>query len=450
MNRKNIIWLLTALLGIACDGYLDGVAPEHELTAEKVLVNDDAAEAYTLSIYTSLVSMDRNLATSVPLYIDEMQPTPTSGSNAQEFYSSALSPDNNTVQSLWENLYGTIYKCNDAIELLDRADALTPRIKNQCLGEARFIRAYAYLLLVSLFGDVPLVTRPDVAYSASAGRTLTKTVLAAVIDDLILAKELMGTDYVAAARIRPNRLAAAALLARAYLYSGNHVEAESEASEVLQSPLYRLEPLDSVFLMDSRETIFQAWNVNGYQLGSSFAPGTGLPQYVAAEGLIAAFDLRDLRREKWFGVTEADGQTYHYLYKYRKTTAGPSTDEYTVGLRLAEQYLIRAEARLRQNQPDEAIADIDSIRFRAGLPSVAESYPNAGSEELLVELLNERYRELFSEWNHRFADLKRFDMINEVMGAKKSTWTKASQLFPIPATERRININLEQNDGYDN
>ena len=114
-------------------------------------------------------------------------------------------------------------------------------------------------------------------------------------------------------------------------------------------------------------------------------------------------------------------------------------------LRLAEQYLIRAEARARQGNIPGAQQDLNSIRNRAGLPNTTTSGPT----EILEAIMEERQRELFTEGGHRWLDLKRTGRTTEVLAPLKPLWDPTDVLWPIPEDEIFNNSNLlPQNPGY--
>ena len=117
-------------------------------------------------------------------------------------------------------------------------------------------------------------------------------------------------------------------------------------------------------------------------------------------------------------------------------------------LRLAEQYLIRAESKAHQGDLAGAIEDIDAIRNRANQTLISETNPGITQEELLNIILEERKKELFSEWGHRWFDLKRTGRSTEILGVNNSQWQETDLLFPIPDDERLENPNLGQNPGY--
>ena len=119
--------------------------------------------------------------------------------------------------------------------------------------------------------------------------------------------------------------------------------------------------------------------------------------------------------------------------------------EYYMVLRLTEQYLIHAEASAEQNKLADAIADINLIRRRAGLPDLPDSLDQA---QTLSAIMQERRIELFAEWGHRWLDLKRTGQADAVLGPIKTTWQTNAQLYPIPLSELQSDSKLTQNAGY--
>src|SRR5690606_28078371 len=121
-------------------------------------------------------------------------------------------------------------------------------------------------------------------------------------------------------------------------------------------------------------------------------------------------------KANWIGNVTSQSETYYFPYKYKISSGQDPWNEYPMVLRLAEQYLIRAEARAHQNKLPEAIADLDAIRERAGLLSIANIKPGIGQAELLDAILQERRVELFAEWGHRWFDLKRTAQADAILG----------------------------------
>jgi hypothetical protein len=240
------------------------------------------------------------------------------------------------------------------------------------------------------------------------------------------------------------------LLARVYLYTAGWADAESQASSVVSSGLYTLSGPDSVFLNFSNETIWQLMPVNpslNTQEAAYFIPGSPalIPAFPLTNDLVNAFEPGDNRFTAWTGNTTIAGQTFYYPYKY-KNGGGGSVTEYHVVFRLAEQYLIRAEARMHQNNISGAIGDLNIIRARAGLAALS---PSLSPDATASALQQERRIELFAEFGHRWLDLKRTAKADLVLGAlKPASWQTTDALWPVPQAQRIVNPFLTQNKGY--
>lgn len=124
-------------------------------------------------------------------------------------------------------------------------------------------------------------------------------------------------------------------------------------------------------------------------------------------------------------------------------------------LRLAEQYLIRAEARINQEKIEIGIQDLNALRTRARLSTAYSTTSplsllslTLSKTEALSALERERRVELFSEWGHRWLDLKRTNKANEILSLLKPKWQNTDILFPIPTLELTTNSAIKQNEGY--
>src|SRR5690606_17341969 len=137
-------------------------------------------------------------------------------------------------------------------------------------------------------------------------------------------------------------------------------------------PMYTLElEVTNVFLKESTSAILQFKPKNegeNTQEAISYIFESGPPPLISLNSrLIENMEPDDLRREHWIGEVTDGNQTWYYpnKYKYRGNTG--SSMEYSIVFRLAEQYLIRAEARARLGNLSGALEDLNSIRNRAGL-----------------------------------------------------------------------------------
>lgn len=147
----------------------------------------------------------------------------------------------------------------------------------------------------------------------------------------------------------------------------------------------------------------------------------------------------------WTDSATVGTQTFYYPYKY-KIAGGSPLQEYHIVFRLAEQYLIRAEARMHEGNLNGAIADVNIIRERAGLTALSLSL---NVSQVTTAIAQERRIELFAEFGHRWLDLKRTGKADAVIGTlKPSTWRPEAALWPVPLAQRNANPFLSQNKGY--
>lgn len=461
-----LIGLSLILFVASCEDFVTVPAPGTQLVQENVFKDDATALAALSSVYLKLADGfsfadgdNKSITLLQGLYADEVASfTPISSADAQlEFYFNNVSSLNALVEATWQRCYAITYESNRILEGLEKSTTLSSTLKQQLTGEAKFVLAFCHFYLVNLFGDVPLIITSDYRINAKVTRTPSNEVFEQIITDLLEAKNLLSEEYPSEGRVRVNRSAATALLARVYLYTGDFAAAELQASEIIDNlSKYELLPeLNSVFLKNSKEAIWQLLPRGGAQNytneGFLFILRAPPTKYALRNEFYAAFETDDLRRTKWLdSVSSSSGLTkWYFAHKYKENFSNATGAEYSMVLRLAEQYLIRAEGRTRQNKltgTESAESDINAIRNRAGLPNTtAASLP-----ELLSAIEQERRVELFTEWGHRFFDLKRTGRLDAVLDPLKPNWESTDSLLPIPQSELLLNQNLKpQNPGYE-
>lgn len=443
-------------LSVSCDSIAVD-EPNFQLTGTSVFDNDATAEATVLGIYSNMMSGNamasgggQSITLLAGLSADELV-NYSFNTTQGEFYNNALLPSNSWIELyVWNAAYSYIYGANAVVEGLKESPGVTGAVAERLKGEARFIRAFCYFYLLNLFGDVPLVMSTDYKASRGMSRTLAEEVYKQAITDLLAAQELLPGDYsvYGGERSRPCLWTAKALLARVYLYREAWPEAEAEATAVIENTTqYQLLPdLNTVFLKNSEESIWQlmpvAPGINTRE-GSHFIL-TGRPASVALDsGFPAIFEPGDRRKTDWIEEIAVAGETFYYPFKY-KIDAGNVLTEYSTVLRLAEQYLVRAEARARQGNITGAQHDLNVVRNRAGLDNTTAVTQAA----LLDAIMHERRTELFTEWGHRWFDLKRTGRASSVLGTLKQGWQDSDKFYPLPQKELQNNPNMVQNEGY--
>ncbi len=485
---------LLLILSSGCKKFVEAGLPDNELASATVFTTDETALGAMTGLYSSMTTNAVLLGaySFMPaLSADELKNYSSDAATVQ-LYSNSISLSTNTTDFLWTRAYQAIYMANAAILGVKQSSSLSAPVASQVTGEAEFMRAFFYFNLVNEFGAVPLVTGTDYTTNESIKRSPVADVYAQIVSDLKDAQSKLtdnymdGTGAVTTARIRPNKGAATALLARTYLYTGNWAAADSEATILINNAgQYSLDSLNSVFLAGSTEAIFQLQpaGIGGlntqegylYILSSdpsNYSTATGGKIATISTQLLGAFEQGDNRLADWVGSftdnTTTPATNYYFPYKYKLGSYGnASVTEYSMVLRLAEQYLIRAEALIEEGQTDAGVADLNTIRSRAraaatiAVPNPLPPLP-AGLSKLaaMTALVQERRIELFSEFGHRWYDLKRLPglsnpsgtLADEVMpaatAAKGGTWNDQWELYPVPLTDMESDKNLVQNPGY--
>ena len=449
-----ICLLFLAFLHFSCKKFVDVGAPLSEVESSKVFANDQATLSAALGVYANMGLSNLYIcsggATLYPgLSADELTYT-SSNTELLSFQHNAIIANNGTgiYSRLWVPAYSNIYNANAILEGLISSSGLSDTLKSQIKGEMLVVRSLNYFYLINLFGDVPLELTTNYQVNSTMARTPTDKIYTQLIADLKTASLLLNSNYPSSVNTRPNKWTAMALLARIYLYQKDWTDAVATSSAVINSSQYNLESnLGNVFLEGSAETIWQLANdYHNTGEASAFVPysSSSTPSYTINSYLLSAFEPGDQRMINWLGKNTVNGVTYYYPYKYQNRSYSPIT-EFEVMFRLAEQYLIRAEAEAQLGDLNSAAADLNIIRNRAGLPNTTA----AAQSTLLTAIASERQVELFCEWGHRWLDLKRTGQANAVLGLEKAPyWNPTVILYPIPLSELQLNPNLVQNPGY--
>lgn len=458
----SILICLVSLVTIfsSCKKLVELDAPLNKIDASTAYSTDATATAaisalYNYGYYNTFSPWLQTLSVYGGISSDELHYTLTATPNITEVENNAITIASVTNGTFWSSAYSELLVANAAVTGIGNATTLTPSVKSQLLGEARFFRAFVNFYLVNYYGGVPL-TGSDPLTNAYLPRSSSADVYASVISDLKEAQRLLPLTYVGTLKSRVNQYAATALLARVYLYQKDYANAEAMATAVIGSGTYTLAATNSVFINSSSETILQFATYYGYSaVATSYRTATSAsnvaaPTYVLTNTIVDSFEAGDNRKTNWVDST-VSGTKFYRINKYKIYTAvtAGGGNEFNVILRLAEQYLIRAEAKAQQNNLTGAAADVNVIRTRAGLASLPAA-ATASQTSILAAIARERKVELFGELGHRWLDLLRTGQANTVLSVLKPfTWNATrSVLFPIPDVQRQQNPVLTQNPGY--
>jgi len=366
----------------------------------------------------------------------------------QQFITHNITSDNGNIESVWSGIYATINIANHVITKVPLVSdpTLTTALRNQLTGEGYFIRALAYFDLARTWGGVPITLTPTTSPTSkdSLKRSTVAQVYAQVISDLNAADSLLPLPTVQNP-VRANKETAWALKARYYLYQQNWAQAENYANQVLADTknYTLLTPYASFFqpasAVATKESVFElsysTTYPNGHRTYWQPPANGGTRQWAPNDAFVALVNDPTIggNRSALVAKTSA-GLWYGNLY-YRS----PATDPAYV-IRIAELYLIRAEARANLDELPGALSDLNAIRTRAGLAGSAA----VTQADLLLAIENERRIEFALE-PHRWFDLVRTNRAAAVLGVSDPN----KYVFPLPLAEIGLaKGNLTQNTGY--
>ncbi len=471
LYSKSLILLVSlfALL-VSCTEKLD-IKPSQSIEADVALTSPDRIKAALVGAY-----LDARSLTLFGSYFNEYSELyATTGdmmfigtyTQPREFEEKEATTTNTYVESTWLDAYNLINLCNSLLQdevlaLLDDDD------RDLVEGEARFLRGWTYFEITRLFGlpyvsgvtnsqpGVPIVltATKSVDDAVKVSRNTVEECYDQVLTDLIAARNLLpGSNGVYA-----TSFAASAVLARVYLQMSDYVNAATEANYVIQNGGFVLTPtpLDAFNnTVNSTEDIFAfqnnvASNTNWLTVMYASLNGAGRGDYDIQSSFLDRFDPLDLR-----GMLQDDTEDSYTIDEITKmyyigvgtilNSGGINTAKWgnyyrnIPMIRLAEMYLIRAEANFEDPGtdigPNTPTEDINFVRDRALAPAL----PDPVTREQIRE---ERYLELCWE-GHRLHDLKRW---KEDIGSY--AYNAGNLILPIPFREIQVNDLLEQNSWY--
>lgn len=225
---KQIIYaLMLAMLLGSCSDFLDNQKPQGTLSDEQVK-DPNYVDNLVISAYAVWISAeDINSSFSMwnfDLRSDDAYKGGNGTSDGDVVHQLEISQGSLTtnwnISDMWQRLYNCISRVNTAIALLNQTDEGSYPLKAQRLGEMKFLRAYGHFLLKRLYKNIPFVTNENLTteqYNELSNRELTNDEgWQAIADDLTEAYNVLPVKQ--SDKGRPSKAAAAALLAKVYLY----------------------------------------------------------------------------------------------------------------------------------------------------------------------------------------------------------------------------------------
>jgi hypothetical protein len=365
--------------------------------------------------------------------------------------------------SLWTGMYRAINATNNIINSDVAVAATAVADKDHIIGEAYALRAQIYFDMVRMFAQhytytsdashlgVPLILNFDPINKPE--RNTVKAVYDQVILDMTMAISLMKSNSRSGNSNTLSSASTKALLSRVYLYKEDWPNAETLATEVLGSG-FSLVPNNNYFSLwttdNSSESIFEismteADNVGGNGIAGLYSRN-GYGDYLPSNDVVSLYDPADTRLSTFKEDSSLAGE--FAPFRVDKYPDFNGFDNVKV-IRLAEIYLIRAEARAEIGTNIQgAQQDLDMVHQRA-LPSAPNT--SVTGEALKEAIFLERRLELCFE-GQRLWDLMRnkMDVVRIQCTAAICLIPYASDtvLLPIPQVETDANSNITQNPGY--
>ncbi|MFZ4633559.1 MAG: RagB/SusD family nutrient uptake outer membrane protein [Saprospiraceae bacterium] len=475
MIPKKIL-LFPLLLLCACEGILDK-EPIATLDAGSFFQTEaDAVQALNAAYRPLLFcSNNNNYYWAMAVITSDEAITGGDGSRPgiTEMEAFTYTPRTEEFNTFWKLQYTGITQCNLVLDNLPNIDIPDVR-RNEITGQALFLRAYYYFLLVQVFGDVPLYTKITPPEELKIPRTPKATVYGQIIADCVRAAELLPLDYPASETGRATKGSAWGLAAKTSMYQQNWDKALEYIGNLKSLNRYALMPdYEDNFRENTQNNAESVWEIQHTNL--ELGVGNFLNQWWASkkfegygfaevtEAYVLSFEPNDPRRrftvamnnEDYFGLVYKNSfsatkySVRKYLQAKDEVTQKADGDINYTAIRYAEVLLWEAEALTELGRMPEALAPLEQVRARAraqatdplsALPAVTTTDQQA----LRTAVRHERQVELGFEL-HRFFDLVRWGVAAQALPGFQPG---KHEVFPIPQTELDLNGALRQNDNY--
>jgi SusD family. len=518
--KKSIYILIAIVCMTSCSDDFITLNPPSNLNSDGFYKTEADMNQAVLSAYGKL----RDLYNTPYIRLGEIRSDNTSyswlvGSPASEKgideFASPLLPENSYTTDTWNSSYNLILRTNLVINRIDAIPFVSESTRAQYKAEAMFLRALMYFYLNRIFGGTALngellgPIKVDKEISQAEAYELYRTPLQEmydmVIEDLKYAEANLPESYPSTDIGRVTKGGATAMLGKVYMTMAGYplnkgaeyyTKAIEQFKAVINNSQYSLVPtyseLFEVSNKNTSESLFEVQYKKGAPNGATgspwnnnFAPrfsdrevvlvGTKTGANSPTQSMSDAYEKGDPRkyvsmRDGWTNAKTGAWENDKYVCKYYDVaTSAADNDNNWIELRLADVYLLYAEALVRTGgNKQEAIDYVNKIRERArntpGDPAIEPSADllkdlklsdYSSDESLLLAIEHERKIELAFE-NHRWFDLVRTGRAREVMTATQKSdgfpdfvWSDDALTYPIPMTVMQSNPGkIIQNKGY--
>jgi tetratricopeptide (TPR) repeat protein len=462
---KNICLIALAWIATSCSDLLN-TAPKQSVSADVALKDITGVRSLLISVYDRLqpnTYYGARMMIAPEIMADNVRLT---NANSNRYFNERVNAPTFHMQQFWAN-YTAINETNFIIQGIGGANT-TEAEKASIKAEALFLRALLYFDMARVFcyeptkvvGDANLGmilrTEPtdDVTKADFKSRSTIQETYQLIEKDL---KEAISLFPATGSRLRANKAAANALLARVYLYWEKYADAITYATAALDAPngatfVTGANYVSAFTSAPNPESFFEinyvqateslGSNESMHSLTTNLTTGNWA-DVVPTNELLALYEATDIRRTSAMFSATKGGEAVVFSRKF-PGARGPFTDNIPV-IRFSEVLLIRAEAYAATGKEDLALADLNRIRTRAGATPVAATVKGA---DLIDAIMRERRLELVME-GHRFFDLKRRGQTITKAGLSAVVpYDDFRILAPLPVAQVQLNTKLKQNRGY--
>lgn len=447
-----ILVLLALSFQFSCSDYLELIPPDG-LVREEFWKTKEDVEAVLMAAYQSAAAMDGNLFVYGEARGDMVEADYSLGSGERNMMESNIYPDN--WYSNWASFYKVINYCNDVIknapEVQKIDNTFTEFQLKGLMAEAYWLRSLNYFYLVRIFKDVPLVLTPSETDGADFYPTVTKgeDILTSVLKDLNEYRQYATDGYKTLDEVKGRATKAAfdALLADISLWNFDYAKTIDYCNRLISNKEFVLMPgtrwFEIFYPGNSLESIFEfqfedKYNQKNGTYGKTNRNSHQFDPSPRAEELFARKYSVELTRGEDASITKLSEDDY-LIWKYvgrapdgktERTGADQNSCNWIV-YRLADIYLMKAEALSQLSRFPEALDALNTIRERANMPQIS-----VGSSPVLFEdaIMEERALELAFE-GKRWFDLLRMGRRNNY--ARKDKLVEII-IKNVPSTQKRI------------
>lgn len=483
-----LLFILTAVQLLSCSKRLEEV-PRSVISPDQFYKTGAESIQAVNGVYRQLPALfDAGGFWNVTMLGTDIILNDKDGGNLSQLYKYTAFDDSG-AGSIWSNCYATIMNANLFIARMKDAP-IEDELKTRLLGEAKFLRAMQFYFLTNIFGDVPLwLDELDVDKVMALPRTPVTEVRKQIVKDLTEAAAGLPNRFTGEDIGRASKAAALTLLAKEYLIQKNWQGAKDAAKQVLAMPEYALMPSYGdnfdIHQRNCKESIFEIqylrdpinnvnYTVNNlctYFMPPKDAPGNfagvdfgnlllqSYNNYYPTQKFVSLFEPGDTRKEvvlaygfngQEFNRLNENGTPYFGIKFWDLENNNTASGKNLPFLRLANDYMILAEAENQLGNSGAAADALNVLRNRAGLTPIGP----LSKETMQNKIMDASAIEFAGEFCRRW-DLQRWGkLIEAVKSVAEDNPEGAASidqhylLYPINSDELIKNTNLTQNEGY--